>query len=136
MANESKKITAAQEAAGGAQDAAQREKARLAAQKLVRVRISCMNPAKRDLKGEIITVANSVVTMSKYVAYGEKTRDGWHVPDAILQTLRQAQYMGLAQGEDSRAMPEMQWMPEYAIEVLPPLTQAEIDQIALAQLQG
>jgi len=135
MAGENKKSGApdAPQTDGGRWAA--REKARLDAQKLVRVRISCMNPAKRDLKGEIITVANSVVMMRKFVPYGDSTRDGWHVPQCILDVMRDARYMSINQGEDAKAPPEMQWMPEYAIEVLPPLTQAEIDQIALAQLQ-
>jgi len=135
MASADKKTAASQDALAQEGEYAARNRAMMDAMKLVRIRISCMNPAKRDLKGEIITVANSALNVRKYVAYGEKAKDGWHVPQCILDALREAKYVGVRQDENAKAPPVMELMPEYSIDVLPQLSQAELEQIALAQLQ-
>ena len=49
--------------------------------KLVRCRITCMDPKKADLTGEIFTVANEYLgTVRKFVPFGEITDNGYHIP--------------------------------------------------------
>jgi hypothetical protein len=61
---------------------------RQGATKLVRVRVTCMNPAKRDWDGEIFMVGNRHTgTLRKYVPYGVD----WHVPQMILDMIKARQ---------------------------------------------
>ena len=54
--------------------------------RLVRIRVSCMNPNKKDYDGEIFAVSNSVVgTFKKFVPFNNDA--GWHVPQIILNHL-------------------------------------------------
>jgi len=117
-----------------------RHKARQEALRLIRLRISCMNLAKNDLDGEIITVANGVIgTVRKFIPFGEAAEVGYHVPYCIYEQLKQAQYVQLKvkrskSGEARRnETPEARLMPEYALEVLPPLNKSELQELAKAQ---
>ena len=53
--------------------------------KLIRIKLQVMNPAKQAWRGEIFTVANSVVgTVKKFVPYNPKFyTNGYHVPYCI-----------------------------------------------------
>ena len=56
--------------------------------RLVRLRITNMDPKKKDLPGEVITVANEYLgTVRKFVPFGEVTEDGYHVPYCIYKQL-------------------------------------------------
>jgi hypothetical protein len=88
--------------------------------KLVRCRITNLDPKKKELGGEIITVGNEFIgTVRKFVPYGEATEDGWHIPYCIFTQLEE--------------QVTHHWAKEFAIEVLPQLTQAELNQMAAAQ---
>jgi len=109
--------------------------------KLVRLRISCMNPQKSDLYGEIITVGNQYIgTVRKYVPFGEKTQEGWHVPQCIYEYLKNKKYLNI-QSKDVRKDGQIktetkaEFLPEFALEVLPPLTEQELEDLKLAQLR-
>lgn len=106
--------------------------------KLVRIRISNMNPAKKDLPGEIITVGNELVgTIRKYVPYGEGSEGGWHVPYIIYKQLKSKRFLNIRVRKDPRTgrdRIEQGMVLENAIEILTPLTQKELDNLAKAQL--
>ena len=104
---------------------------------LVRCRIYNLNPMKRDLPGEIITVANRYLgTVAKYIPFGEATEGGYHIPKVLYKNLKGRKFQqvttrkipGTAQIEVKRRM-----VPEYNIELLPPLTKAELSELGLKQ---
>ena len=105
--------------------------------KLVRIRIANLDPKKKDIPGEIITVANEFIgTVRKYVPFGEATDDGYHVPYCIYTMLKDRKFLQITHKRDRRTgtnETKTRYVPEFAIEVLPPLTQEELDKLANAQ---
>ena len=105
--------------------------------KLVRIRIANLDPKKKDWPGEIITVANEFMgTVRKYVPFGEATDDGYHVPHCIYTYLKDRKFLQITHKRDRRTgtnETKTRWVPEFAIEVLPQLTQEELDKLANAQ---
>ena len=102
--------------------------------KLVRVRITCMNPAKKEWEGEIITVANNAVgTVKRYVPFN--TEDPWHVEHILLEQLRERQCQIFVTEKDSRGnkVRKGKLIREFAIEVLDPLTEEELRELAQRQ---
>lgn len=102
--------------------------------KLVRVRITCMNPAKKEWEGEIFTVSNNAVgTVKRYVPYNAE--DGWHVEQILLNQLRERQCQIFVTEKDSRGnkIRKGKLIREFAIEVLDPLTEEELADLAQRQ---
>ena len=102
--------------------------------KLVRVRITCMNPAKKEWEGEIITVANNAVgTVKRYVPFN--IEDGWHVEHILLEQLRERQCQIFVTDKDSRGnkIRKGKLIREFAIELLNPLTEEERAELAQRQ---
>ena len=111
-----------------------RNRLRKEASALVRVRVTCMNPNKKEWKGEIFTASNSVVgTFRKYVQFN--TEDGWHVPQIILNMIkaRQFQTFYTIKNERGVAVRKGKLVPEFAVEVLPPLTEKELLELSRRQ---
>lgn len=106
--------------------------------KLVRLRITNLDPKKKDLHGEIFTVANEVIgTVRKFIPYGEVTDDGYHVPYILYQQLESRKFLSIRTGKDKRTgQPTVtsSWAKEFALEVLPPLTQEELNRLKTAQI--
>jgi hypothetical protein len=101
---------------------------------LVRIRVTCMNPAKAEWEGEIITTGNSAVgSITKYVPFNADA--GWHVPHIIYQQLAERQCQIFTTVTDSRGNKSRKGklIREFAIEVLPPLTPAELQELAQRQ---
>lgn len=104
------------------------------AAKLIRIRVACMNPNKKDYEGEVYTVSNSVVgTFKKYVPFNAE--DGWHVPNIIYQHLkeRQCQIFFTVKGPRGNKIRKGKLIKELSIEVMPALTQAELKDLAQKQ---
>lgn len=106
------------------------------AMKLVRVRVTCMDPKKKDLPGEILTVANEYIgTVKKFVPYGIEA--GWHIPHCILEFMQERQFLNLTTRKTRQAggqeIVQPTWAKEYAIEIMPPLTEEELHNLALTQ---
>lgn len=104
--------------------------------KLVRIRISNLDPKKKDLPGEIITIANEYLgTVKKYVPYGEFTDAGYHVPLCIYNALRRRKFLDIrvTKQNGGREVVRTAYVKEFSIEVLPPLTKVELAKLAAAQ---
>ena len=105
--------------------------------KLVRLRIQNLDPKKADLNGEIITVANKHLGNIKiFVPYGEVTDDGWHVPFIIYKELARRRFLSIRTIKDPRTkqpVVKKGWAKEFALDILPPLTEGEIKSLAVAQ---
>jgi hypothetical protein len=102
---------------------------------LVRIRVTCMNPAKREWSGEIFTAGNATVgTFKKYVPFG--IEEGWHVPRIIFNMIMERRCQIFQSVPDGRGGKKRvgKLIPEFAVEVLPNLTPDELR--ALAQRQA
>lgn len=111
-----------------------RNRLRKEASALVRVRVTCMNPNKKEWKGEIFTASNSIVgTFRKYVQFN--TEEGWHVPQIILNMIkaRQFQTFYTIKNERGVAVRKGKLVPEFAVEVLPLLTEKELLELSRRQ---
>ena len=107
---------------------------RRAATKLVRIRVTCMNPNKKEHEGEVFTVSNSVVgTIKKYVPFNNDA--GWHVPAMILQMMkeRKCQIFYTVKNDRGQKVRKGKLINEFAIEVLDQLTETEIADLAKQQ---
>ncbi len=108
------------------------------ATKLVRLRITNLDPKKKDWPGEIFTVANDYIgTIRKYVPYGEKTDQGYHVPHVIYEMLRDRKYLHIRTYRDPKnpeqIKKEERWVKEFSLEVMDQLTPAELADLKKAQ---
>jgi hypothetical protein len=102
--------------------------------KLVRIRLTCMNPAKKEWDGEIITAGNAGVgSFKKFVPFNAE--EGWHVPRIIFQVLkdRQCPVFYTDKVKNGVTMRRSKLIKEFAIEVLDPLTQEELHDLAQRQ---
>lgn len=102
---------------------------------LVRLRITNMDPKKKNVPGEIFTVANEYIgTIRKYVPFGEQTDGGYHVPMCIYEMMKSRQFLDI-QEKKGKNGPEIKqrWVREFALEVLDPLTDAELARLAQTQ---
>lgn len=105
--------------------------------KLVRCRITCMDPKKADLTGEIFTVANEYLgTVRKFVPFGEITDNGYHIPYCIYQMMLAREFLQIRTVKKSGGRTETKtaYVREFSIEVLPDLTKAEL--AALGNMQA
>jgi len=122
------------EAAGEETAAARNSRLKKEASKLVRIRVTCMNPAKKEWEGEIFSVGNAVVgSFTKYVPFN--TEDGWHVPAMLLQMIQDRQCQVFYTVTDSRGNKTRKGklIKEFSVEVLPPLTPEELHDLAQRQ---
>lgn len=113
---------------------ARRHRLKQEASKLVRIRVTCMNPAKAEWEGEIISVGNSVVgSFTKFVPFNAP--DGWHVPHFIYQVLldRQCQIFQTVTDSRGNKTRKGKTIKEFAVEVLAPLTPEELHDLAQRQ---
>ena len=104
------------------------------ASELMRIRVTCMNPAKKEWEGEIFTVGNAVVgTFKKYVPFNADK--GWHVPRIIYEQLKDRECQVFTTVRDSRgnSTRKGKLIKEFAIEILPNLTEEEIKELAQRQ---
>lgn len=111
-----------------------RVRLRREANELVRIRVTCMNPFKKEWEGEIIATGNSLVgTFSKYVPFNNE--EGWYVPRIILKQLeeRQCQIFYTVNNPKGGKTRKGKLIKEFAIEKLPNLTTGELQDLAQRQ---
>lgn len=102
------------------------------AMRLVRVRITCMNPFKKEWEGEIFTAGNSVVgSVEKYVPFNTE----WHVPQIMLNMLeeRNCQIFFNEKARNGITVRRGKLIKEFAIEILPDLTPGQLKDLAQQQ---
>lgn len=116
-------------------DVARRSRLKKKASRLIRVRIHCNDPAKKDWPGEYITVGNNAVgTYRKYVPYNQD--EPFHLPEIIVNALREKRVQVFATKKSKNGIPvrESKSIAAYAIEVVQPLTEEELAQLANSQM--
>ena len=102
--------------------------------RLIRVRVTCMNPNKTEWEGEIISIGSAKLgTYKKYVPFNSV--DGWHIPHIMFEAMKERKYTQFfnSKGPRGEKIRKGKLMPEFAIEILPPLTAAEIKDLAQRQ---
>ena len=101
--------------------------------KLVRIRVTDLDPKKKDLPGEILCCANEFIgSVKRYVPYNGEP---WHVEQCILDTMKDKEFLNIrtTKGRNNVEQIEKKWVKEYAIEILPELTKEELEKLAAAQ---
>lgn len=109
------------------------QKARKEALKLVRVNITSMENTKNNLSGEIFTVSNGVVgTIKRYIPFGVD----WHIEQILLNTLKEKEFQrfGTEKTPGGQTVRRAKSVPAYAIQILPPLTEKELEDLRKSQL--
>ena len=105
--------------------------------KMVRVRITNMDPKKKDLPGEIWTVSNEYLgNVRKMIPYGEQTDDGFHIPYCLFRLLQSKRFLHIRTVKDrvtGLERQEKQWVKEFSLDVLPDLTKEELARLAATQ---
>lgn len=101
--------------------------ARKNAMKLVRCVVTSMDKDKADLSGEIISCGNSMTGMiKKFIPFGKE----WHVPMVILETLKDKKMlMTRDRRTDKGTVKEHYEVSQYNVQILPDLTQEELNRL-------
>lgn len=102
------------------------------AMRLVRCRVTCMNPNKREWEGEILTASNAIASAKKYVPFNGEP---YHVPRILLNMMmeRKCQVFKTVPGPRGNKVRKGHLIPEFSIEILPDLTPAEASELAKQQ---
>ena len=99
---------------------------------LTRVRVTCMDPNKREYDGDFFCAGNRVIgTYKVYVPFDVE----WHVPSVLLKMIRrkQCQVFVSKRDERGRQIREGKSIKAFAVEVLPALTEQEMKELAQRQ---
>jgi hypothetical protein len=94
---------------------------------LIRCRITCMNPNKKAWTGEIISVGSAKLgTFKKFIPFNSD--QPYHVPSIIFNELknRKCAVRSTRKGRNGEDITTTKLINEFALEVLPPLTDAEL----------
>lgn len=104
--------------------------------KLIRCKITNLNPQKKNSPGEIFTFANGFLgTVRKFIPYGDVTEVGYHIPNCIFKQLQERKYLQIRVLKvNGREEIKTDWVREFSLEIMPPLTSEEITQLANAQI--
>lgn len=104
-----------------------------AAKLLHRVIVTCHDPSKTSLPGQIFTVGNSTFgTEKKYVKFGEP----WHISTMMLNAIKEKNFLQHYADKDKRtgrAITRSRLVPAYSVQTLPALTTAELEDLARKQ---
>jgi len=103
------------------------------AMRLIRVRLSCNNPNKKSLPGEIFTVRNAVLPeVKKFIQFNVPT----HVPQIMLNMIKEKQCQLFKQERlpNGNKVTKSHLVPEYNIEMLGPISTDEYNAIRQKQL--
>lgn len=104
------------------------------ANRLVRVRVTCMNPNKREWEGEIIAAGNRYFgNIKKYIPFDNA--EGWHMPSILVDLLKSKKCQIFVERRNERGEKYKQGklIPEYNVEIMPDLTPKELEELARKQ---
>jgi len=104
------------------------------ANRLVRIRLTCMNPLKKAWPGEIISVGSARMgTFKKYIPF--RAEEPYHVPLVIYEELktRKCRVGITVDGPNGQKVNRYKLINEFAVELLPPLSSEELRRLAQRQ---
>jgi hypothetical protein len=103
------------------------------ANRLIRVRISTVNPSKKEYQGETFLVSNKYIgTVRKFVLFDQP----FHAENVLVEDIKNRFYNQFITVPGRNGMPDRRTSKqtkEFVVEVLPPLTQDELDELARQQ---
>jgi hypothetical protein len=102
--------------------------------RLVRIRLQCLNPNKKQWPGEIISVGSARMgTFKKYIPYNSD--EPYHVPYVIYKELlnRKCRVGYVVNGPNGQKINRSKLVNEYAIERMEPMTIQELKELARRQ---
>lgn len=102
------------------------------ANRLIRIRVTCMDPNRKGWKGDFFTVMNSTFgTIKKFVPYNTI----WHVPQVLVKQIKRKKRQEFyeVKGKYGMKVKRARMVPMYAVEELPPLTKEELEELARKQ---
>ena len=112
----------------------QKNVARKSVNRLVRCNVSCMNPDKSEWPGEIISVGSSKLgTFKKFVQFNSDA--GYHIPHIIYEAIKERKYTTYTTviGKLGQKVRKGKLANEFNIQVLPPLTEVEREELKQQQ---
>ncbi len=111
-----------------------RQVVRAKALALRRVRIINLDPADSEIFGAIITVMNKYTgKVSKFIPFGDESENGYHVPQIILNHLRDQKFVMRKQNKNSQfgvKTYKTTYASKFNITILPDLTPDELQHLA------
>jgi hypothetical protein len=92
-----------------------------------------MNPAKKNHPGEIISVSNSAIgCIKKMIPF--TAENGWYIPQVLLGVLQDRKYQTFyTVVVNGQKVKRSKLVKEFAIEILPDLTEQELQDLAAQQ---
>lgn len=106
------------------------ETARKECMKLVRISLSCLDSSKSELDGEFFQAANGVCNVKRYVPFNVP----WHIEQILYDTIKEKKMQKVVSaGKDSSVNRKTLLASAYAMEILDPMTQQELDDLAKVQ---
>lgn len=103
-------------------------------QKLIRVVVRPLDPRRTQLDGELVMTGNSAIgTTGKFVPFNVES--GFHIPEIIYNSLKDRTFTEFYTVQDAQGNEHTKSRQKKAfiIEVLDPLTEAEIQEIKIRQ---
>jgi hypothetical protein len=100
---------------------------------LIRVRVQCMDPQKKEWPGEMLFTGSAKLgSFRKYVPFGNVE---WHIPKIIYDMMMEKQCSSFYSKIDDRGNKSRvsKLISAFAIEVLPPLTKEEMIELGNRQ---
>ena len=100
--------------------------------KLIRIRVVSMDSEDKEKDGEMFTAGNSVVGMhTRFVKFGVP----WHVENILYESIKGRMFNSFSTKKLNHNIitSKPRLIPKYSIELLPPLTEKEIKDLATAQ---
>lgn len=99
-------------------------------EKLIRIKLTPTSTDNTSETGALVQVSNSFVNIGRLVPYNVPT----HVENILFNKLRESVRIGFkTTGQGREKQTSSQLVPQYIIEVLPPLTKEEIEGLAEKQ---
>lgn len=103
------------------------------ANKLIRCRVTCMNPLKREWRGEILTVMTSKLgTFKKFIPFDGQP---YHIPQIIFDFMKERECTTFISVKDKRGNEtrKAKMMKEFSLDKLEPMTNQELKELAQRQ---
>jgi len=103
--------------------------------RLIRVRITNHNPAKKNITGEIFTTGNSVIgDVKRLVPFNCDAANEYHLPYIMLNALKSRRYtQRTTRTVQGKTIVTEKDVPEFSFDELPPLTEADLKELARKQ---
>jgi len=102
------------------------------AKQRVRVQVSCLDPAKKDWQGEVLSISNRYIDESMFVPFDVP----WHLPIALIKMIQSKQYQQFRTRKDKFGNTTRYGInvPAFNVTFLNPLTEDELQGLAKKQM--